>query len=386
MALKDNYLESLRRQVAEVEPHDVAALCAAGAVLIDIRDHDELADGSPLSAQAINRGFLELKIETVAPSADTRILLLCANGTRSLLAADALLRLGYRDVRSIIGGFGRWKQQGLPFATIPQLDNTERKRYVRQLLMPEVGMQGQLRLKQSRVLLIGVGGLGSPAALYLAAAGVGTLCIVDDDLVELSNLHRQIIHCEEMVARPKVDSAAQRLRSLNSSAQVSALRQRIDEHNVDAIVSDYDLVVDGSDNFSTRYLVNDACVKWSRPLVHASVFRFDGQVSVFLPRSGCLKSPCYRCLFPQPPGTDLAPSCADVGVLGVLPGIMGTIQALETIKILLDIGDPLVGRLLCVDGLSGEFQMLDVEPDPHCMCCNQSDVALQPQTRLPKVQ
>lgn len=378
MALKEVYMEELRRRVTEIDPRDVEARCESGGVLVDIRELDELAGGSPSIARTINRGYLELKIESLVPDADTCVMLLCASGTRSLLAADALLRLGYRDVRTVTGGFERWKLHGLPFSVPMQLDSQERQRYSRQLLMPEVGTDGQSRLKASRVLLIGAGGLGSPAALYLAAAGVGTLGIVDHDVVELSNLHRQIIHGEDSVAKPKVVSAADRLRSLNGSVKIVPLQQRLGEHNVEAIIGDYDVVVDGSDNFATRYLVNDACVRLSRPLVHASVFRFEGQASVFRPRGGPRPGPCYRCLFPHPPTADLAPSCAEAGVLGVLPGIMGTIQALETLKLLLNVGDPLVGRLLCVDGYRGEFQMLEVEPDPNCVRCSNPDAPLQP--------
>jgi molybdopterin/thiamine biosynthesis adenylyltransferase/rhodanese-related sulfurtransferase len=377
MALKDAYLEEVRQRVVEIDPRDVEAICKSGGVLIDIRELDELAGGSPSIARAINRSYLELKIESLVPDADTCIVLLCASGTRSLLAADALQRLGYRNVLSVGGGYERWKQQGLAFVIPAQLDSQERKRYSRQLLMPEVGTEGQLKLKAARVLLIGAGGLGSPAALYLTAAGVGTLGIVDDDIVELSNLHRQVIHGEDSVAKPKVVSAADRLRSLNASVKVVPLQLRLDERNVEAIVGDYDVVVDGSDNFATRYLINDVCVKLSRPLVHASVFRFEGQASVFRPSGGHRRGPCYRCLFPHPPTADLAPSCAEAGVLGVLPGIMGTIQALEAIKLLLNLGDPLVGRLLCVDGYSGEFQILEVEPDPDCIRCSNPDAPLQ---------
>lgn len=376
-ALKDAYLEGVRQRVREIPPREADLACGSGCVLVDIREPEELAGGSPAIARAISRSYLELNIESLVPDPDTCVMLLCSSGTRSLLAADALLRLGYRDVRSVAGGFEQWKQQGLPFTIPAQLENQERKRYSRQILMPEVGLEGQLKLKKSRVLIVGVGGLGSPAALYLAAAGVGTLGIIDDDVVELSNLHRQIIHSEDSVSKPKVISATERLRLLNSSIRVVPLQQRLDEHNIEAILADFDVVVDGSDNFATRYLVNDACVKLSRPLVYASVFRCEGQASVFWPRGNIRPGPCYRCLFPQPPSADLAPSCTEAGVLGVLPGIMGTIQALETLKLLLNLGDPLIGRLLYVDGQSGEFQTLEVAANPACIRCNNPDAALR---------
>ena len=296
----------------------------------------------------------------------------CCSGVRSLFAAEELKWLGYSRIQSMAGGFARWKNEGLPFELPRHLDPHARERYARHLSMPEVGDDGQLKLLDSKVLLIGAGGLGSPAALYLAAAGVGKLGIVDHDVVDRSNLQRQILHAETRVGMAKTASARQALEALNPSVQVQGFETRLDSGNVEKIFSDFDLIIDGSDNFPTRYLVNDACVKLGKPNVHGSVYRFEGQVSVFWPRYPKRRGPCYRCLYPEPPPPDMAPSCADAGVLGVLPGVIGLLEAVEAIKLLLDLGDPLVGRLLVYDALKARFTELALERDPGCRYCGEA--------------
>ena len=366
---KDRRLAELRRSVPEVEPRAAHALQASGAALIDVREPDEVAQGSPPGAERLVRGFLELRIEDAVPDKERTLLVLCAGGVRSLFAAEGLQRLGYRDVRSVIGGFNRWKDEGLPVETPRTLSSAERERYSRHLLMPEVGEKGQLRLLASRVLVVGAGGLGSPVAWYLAAAGVGELGIVDHDVVERSNLQRQILHADARVGSSKVESARATLAAFNPAVRVVPHELRLDSSNVERVFAGYDVVVDGSDNFPTRYLVNDACVKLGLPNVHGSVYRFEGQVSVFHPRHPAKRGPCYRCLYPEPPPAELAPSCADAGVLGVLPGVIGLVEAVETVKLLLGIGQPLIGRLLCYDGLAGRFSELELEADPRCRFC-----------------
>jgi len=369
MSRKDERLAAIRSRIAEVSAEQAAELQRAGAVLVDVREPDEVAQGSPPDAEHIVRGFLELRIEDRVPDAGATVVLMCAGGVRSLFAADGLLEMGYTDVRSLQGGFKAWKDAGLPVELPRSLDVSARERYGRHLLMPEVGEAGQLRLLESRVLLVGAGGLGSPAALYLAAAGVGTLGIVDDDVVDRSNLQRQILHRDADVGEPKVESAARTLRALNPDVHVVQYHTRLSSANVEELLDGYDLVLDGSDNFPTRYLVNDACVKLGLPNVHGSIYRFDGQVSVFWPRYPARRGPCYRCIFPAPPPPELAPSCAEAGVLGVLPGIVGSLEAVETIKILLGQGDPLVGRLLVYDALAQRFTELSIKPDPECPLC-----------------
>jgi molybdopterin/thiamine biosynthesis adenylyltransferase/rhodanese-related sulfurtransferase len=307
-------------------------------------------------------------VEAVAaayPEADTEIVLLCAEGIRSLAAAEALRARGYRRVSSLAGGFDRWRGEGRPWEPAAGSDAGRRARYSRHLLLPQVGPAGQERLLASRVLLVGAGGLGSPVALYLAAAGVGTLGIVDPDLVEESNLQRQVLHSEETLGRPKVDSAAEAIGRLNRDVTVVRHPVRLEASNALALMADYDVIVDGADNFPTRYLMNDAGLRLRRPVVHGAVFRFEGQATVFLPYRG----PCYRCLFPEPPPREVAPDCSQAGVLGVLPGIIGSIQAVETLKLLLGIGEPLSGRLLTYDALAQEFLTLRVQRDPACPAC-----------------
>jgi len=371
MKARDRRLQELRTLVREVTPGQALAAQSRGAVLIDIREPDEVAGGSPTGAHRLVRGFLELRIEEAVPDPEQEVLVLCAGGMRSLFAAADLLELGYGNVRSVAGGFGRWKREGLPIEAPRVLSAAERERYGRHLTMPEVGEEGQARLLDSRVLLVGAGGLGCPAALYLAAAGVGTLGVVDDDRVDRSNLQRQILHIDARVGERKVDSAAAALTALNPGVRIEGHPVRLDRENVEAIFTGYDVVVDGSDNFPTRYLVNDACVKLGIPNVHGAIYRFDGQVSVFWPAGTERRGPCYRCLFPQPPPPELAPSCAEAGVLGILPGVIGTLEAVETIKLLLGIGEPLIGRLLLYDALAQSFQELEVERDPTCAWCGE---------------
>jgi molybdopterin/thiamine biosynthesis adenylyltransferase/rhodanese-related sulfurtransferase len=369
MKARDREIARLKEGIAEATPAQTLALQAQGAALIDVREAEEIAQGSPTGALRLGRGFLEARIEDAVPQADRTLVLMCASGTRSLFAAADLRRLGYTRIYSMAGGFSRWKNEGLPFEVPPRMDQHARERYSRHLLMPEVGEAGQQRLLASKALLIGAGGLGSPAALYLAAAGVGTLGVVDHDVVERSNLQRQILHIDSRVGSSKVDSARQSLEALNPSIDVKPIRMRLSGGNVEEILRGYDVVVDGSDNFPTRYLVNDACVKLGVPNVHGSVYRFEGQTTVFWPAYAKRRGPCYRCLYPEPPPADLAPSCAEAGVLGVLPGVIGLLQAVETIKLLLGIGDPLVGRLICYDALRARFSELQLAPDPACRYC-----------------
>ncbi len=369
MSIKERRLQEIRQSIPELEPSEALALQAGGATLIDVRERDEIVQGSPKGALRLGRGFLELRVEEAVPDPDHTVLTMCGGGVRSLFAAEDLKRMGYRDVRSVAGGFSRWKDQGLPFEVPRLLDADARERYSRHLLMPEVGEEGQLKLLDSKVLLIGAGGLGSPAALYLAAAGVGTLGLVDHDIVDRSNLQRQILHTDDRVGIQKVDSARTAILALNPSVNVATYDSHLDSGNVDEIFTGYDVVVDGSDNFPTRYLVNDACVKLRIPNVHGSIYRFEGQVTVFWPAYEKRRGPCYRCLYPEPPPPELAPSCAEAGVLGILPGVIGLLQSVEAIKILLDLGDPLVGRLIWYDALHAEFSQLRAEYNPACRYC-----------------
>lgn len=363
MGIQD-LLRSLRQTVPEATPADLERDRAA-AVVIDVREPDEWETGHVEGALHVPRGFLELRIEALVPARDARILLYCAGGNRSLLAAESLQRLGYGNVASVAGGFKRWKDEGRPFVVPASLSADDRRRYARHLVIPEVGEAGQARLLGSRVLLVGAGGLGSPAALYLAAAGVGTLTIVDDDVVDESNLQRQVLHDTRRLGVPKTESARERLGALNPGIRIEAVRERLTRENVDRLFAGQHVVLDGADNFATRYLVNDACVKHSLPNVHGSVFRFEGQCTVLWPGKG----PCYRCLYPEPPPPELAPNCAEAGVLGVLPGVIGLLEAVEVLKILLGVGEPLVGRLLAYEALSATFVELKVRRDPECPVC-----------------
>ncbi|MEA3276687.1 MAG: molybdopterin-synthase adenylyltransferase MoeB [Pseudomonadota bacterium] len=367
--VSDRRLAELRAQIPEVTPREALTLQRQGAVLVDVREPDEIAAGMPAGALPLGRSYLEVNIEDAVPNTERTLVVLCAVGQRSLFAAEGLRRLGYSDVRNLAGGFNRWKNEGIPFEIPRTLDADARERYSRHLLMPEVGESGQLRLLDGKVLLIGAGGLGSPAALYLAAAGIGTLGIVDHDRVDRSNLQRQILHADARVGESKVASATEAIQALNPSVKVMGHEARLESANVEEILSSYEVVVDGSDNFATRYLINDACVKLGIPNVHGSVYRFEGQVSVFWPAYEKRPTPCYRCLYPQPPPPELAPSCAEAGVLGILPGVIGLLEAVETIKILLGVGDLLVGRLLYYDALRAEFRELQLDRNPECPYC-----------------
>jgi molybdopterin/thiamine biosynthesis adenylyltransferase/rhodanese-related sulfurtransferase len=352
-----------------VSPADANAEVEAGkAVLVDVREADELDRGRIPDSVHVPRGFLELKIEATIPDKSSALILTCGGGRRGPLAASALHEMGYTNVRVLDGGYGAWKEAGLKVEVPFVLSDEDRARYARHLNIPEVGPEGQAKLLQAKVLLIGAGGLGCPTALYSAAAGVGTLGILDFDVVDESNLQRQVLHNTETVGMPKVESAKQALQKLNPGVNIVTHNTRIDSTNVEEIFSQYDIVVDGTDNFPTRYLINDCCVKLGLPNVHGSVYRFEGQVTVFAPSLG---GPCYRCLYPEPPPPELAPSCAEAGVLGVLPGIIGCLQAMETIKVILGAGDALVGQLLCYDGLRNNFEIRQLFKDPDCAYCGE---------------
>jgi sulfur-carrier protein adenylyltransferase/sulfurtransferase len=358
-------LEQKRATVREVDARRSAQLHEQGAVLVDIREQDEVDQGIIPGAIHIPRGFLEMRIEEAVRDHNTPVVVYCAGGVRSIFGAESLTQLGYRDVASMSGGFSGWKASGLPWRVPQSLSPDQRRRYSRHLLIPEVGEEGQRKLLDANVLLVGAGGLGSPAALYLAAAGVGTLGIVDADIVDDSNLQRQVVHTTDRVGIPKVESARIAIEALNPDVRVVKHETRLDQSNVLDIFSGYDVILDGTDNFATRYLINDACVLLGKPNVHGSIFRFEGQATTFIPHDG----PCYRCLFPTPPPPELAPSCAEAGVLGLLPGTIGIIQATETAKLILGIGEPLVGRLLTYDALEMEFRELRLSRDPGCPMC-----------------
>jgi molybdopterin/thiamine biosynthesis adenylyltransferase/rhodanese-related sulfurtransferase len=360
-------LRNTRSRIAEVPPGEAAKLLQKpGAVALDVREADEFEQGALRGAVHIARGLLELQVAGRIPEASVPVVVYCASGVRSAFAAGTLAQLGYTDVVSMTGGFNRWKDEGLPWAVPGILSADQRNRYHRHLLLPEVGVEGQLKLLGSRVLVLGAGGLGSPATLYLAAGGVGTIGIVDMDVVDASNLQRQVLHNLDRVGERKVDSARKTIANLNPDVKVTTYDVRLGADNVIEILSGYDLVVDGTDNFPTRYLVNDASLKLGVPVVHGSIFRFEGQASVYMPHQG----PCYRCQVPEPPPADLAPSCAEAGVIGVLPGIIGSIEAVEAIKVLLGVGEPLVGRLLVYDALEGTFRTFKLNRDPACPACS----------------
>jgi molybdopterin/thiamine biosynthesis adenylyltransferase/rhodanese-related sulfurtransferase len=337
-----------------------------GALLIDVREDEERAGGMPAGALGVPLGEILERIGAIAPQLDRPLLLSCAHGQRSLRAAAALQELGYARLASVEGGFARWSAEGLPVES-GLFDADVAERYSRHLLLPEVGAAGQQRLLESRVVLIGAGGLGSPAGLYLAAAGVGTLTLIDNDVVEKSNLQRQVLHTDARVGQPKTESARIALNALNPAVRVETVAQRLQAANVEDLIRDHDVVIDGADNFPTRYLLDAACRRLRIPLVYGAVHRFTGQVSVFDARRE--DSPCYRCLFPAPPAAADAPNCAEAGVLGVLPGIVGLLQTNEAIKLLLGIGEPLVGRLLCFDALAAMFRELRLPRDPQCPGC-----------------
>jgi molybdopterin/thiamine biosynthesis adenylyltransferase/rhodanese-related sulfurtransferase len=360
MATFRDLLAAAKAEIDEIDTETAATRIADGAVVLDVREPDEYEEGAIPGAVHIPRGHLESQVEGRLTDKDAPIVAYCAGGVRSAFAARTLGELGYGNVESMAGGFGRWKDEGRPWKQPATLTPEQNNRYKRHLLLPEVGVAGQTKLLESKVLMLGAGGLGSPAALYLAAAGVGTIGVVDMDEVDASNLQRQILHNVDRVGERKVDSAKKTLTMLNPDVNVVTYDTRLDASNIIDILSDYDIVVDGADNFPSRYLLNDASVKLGIPVVHGSIFRFEGMVSVFDPRNG----PTYRDMVPEPPPAELAPSCAEAGVLGVLPGIVGSIQALETIKVLLGLGDPLVGRILTVDTTEMEFRVFNLQADP----------------------
>jgi sulfur-carrier protein adenylyltransferase/sulfurtransferase len=362
-------LQQIKSEIEEIDASHARELIDEGSAVVDVRERDEWDEGHLPGAVHVPRGHLESRIERAEPDKERTVILYCSSGNRSAFAAKALEELGYERAVSLAGGFTDWKRNGFPVEIPEALDEPKRRRYSRHLLIPEVGEEGQLRLLQSRVLLIGAGGLGSPASLYLAAAGVGTLGIVDDDAVDETNLQRQIVHSTERLGDSKAESAKRTIEALNPDVTVKVFQERLTAENVDRILGEgWDVIVDGADNFPTRYLLNDASV-WHRiPVVHGSIFRFEGQTTVFKPFEG----PCYRCLFPQPPPPELAPSCAEGGVLGVLPGVIGSLQANEALKIALGIGEPLIGRLLMFDALDSTFTEIKLRRDPDCPVCGEN--------------
>jgi sulfur-carrier protein adenylyltransferase/sulfurtransferase len=383
MASGTELIRQVKERIKEVDPREVrdrlagspdsASANGAGAgerpVVVDVREQHEFEEGHIPGALHVPRGHLESRIEGAAPDRSKPVVLYCASGNRSALAADTLERLlGYENVESMTGGITLWKDRGYDVEVPRALTPEQRSRYSRHLLLPEIGLEGQVKLLESKVLLLGAGGLGSPVALYLAAAGVGRLGIVDDDVVDVSNLQRQVIHTGSRVGEPKVDSAEAAIRDLNPDVEVRKHNTRLDASNIMEIIEGYDVIVDGVDNFPTRYLLNDATVRLQIPVVSASILGFDGQLAVFQPYEG----PCYRCLYPTPPPAELAPSCGANGVLGVLPGTMGLLQATEVIKLITGAGDPLVGRLLLYDALAASFTELKVRRDPECPICSRA--------------
>lgn len=359
-------LSSTKKQIREVPIDDVKRMIDQRTPfkLIDVRESDEYAGGRLPGAISVPRGYLELRIEEKAKR-DEPLILYCAGGTRSALAAKTLQEMGYQNVASMIGGFNRWSDAAYPVDKPFVLSAEQKERYRRHLIIPEVGEEGQAKLLKSKVLLMGAGGLGSPAALYLAAAGVGTLGIIDMDVVDLSNLQRQILHTKDRAGQPKTESARVAIEALNPDVKVVPFQERLTSQNVRQILEGFDLVIDGGDNFPTRYLLNDVCVVLGKPNIHGSIYRFEGQVTTFVPKSG----PCYRCLYPAPPPPEFAPSCAEAGVLGVLPGIVGCLQANEALKLILGVGEPLIGRLLTFDALTTRFSELKLRRDPQCPVC-----------------
>jgi molybdopterin/thiamine biosynthesis adenylyltransferase/rhodanese-related sulfurtransferase len=368
-------IRQIRSRVEEVDPSEVRAALNGngngnghGVVLLDVRESEEWDAGHIPGAKHVPRGYLESRVEgAIGADRGQRVVVYCASGQRSALAADTLKELmGYEDVASMNGGITLWKDRGYDVEIPTTLSREQRERYSRHLLVPEIGLEGQTKLLNSKVLLLGAGGLGAPSALYLAAAGVGTLGVVDDDAVDLSNLQRQVIHTVEGIGTPKVDSAERAIKAINPDVNVVKYKTRLDASNIMEIIDGYDVVVDGVDNFPTRYLLNDASVRLGIPVVSASILGFDGQLSVFKPHDG----PCYRCLYPVPPPAELAPSCGANGVLGVLPGTMGLLQATEVVKLVTGAGEPLVGRLLLYEALGATFTELKVRRDPECPICS----------------
>lgn len=359
-----------RDSVPEVTIDEVQAQMENGArpTLLDVREREEYREGHLEGSVPLPRGFLEMRIEEAVPDKSAPIVAYCAGGVRSLIAARTLKEMGYENVTSMSGGYTAWKNAGYKWVADRQFTPEQITRYARHFTLPEVGEAGQAKLLDAKVLCVGAGGLGSPVALYLAAAGVGTIGIADHDTVDMSNLQRQILHTNDRVGMPKVESAQLTLNALNPDVNVVQFKERLSSENVMRIIDDFDIVVNGCDNFPTRYLINDACIMAKKTLVDGSIFQFEGQVTVVDPTEG----PCYRCLFPEPPPPGMAPSCAEAGVLGVLPGLVGCVQALEVIKIILGAGNPLVGRMMHFDTLSSEIRVLKLRKDPNCLVCSEN--------------
>ena len=361
MATFRDLLSAAKAEITEIDTATAEDQIAAGAVVLDVREPDEYDQGAIPEAIHLPRGHLESQVEGKLLDKNAKVVVYCAGGVRSAFAAKTMQDLGYTDVSSVVGGFGKWKDEGRAWKTPVVLTPDQRNRYQRHLLLPEVGVAGQVKLLDSKVLMLGAGGLGSPSALYLAAAGVGTIGIVDMDEVDASNLQRQILHNLDRIRDRKVDSAKKTLTLLNPDVNIVTYDTRLDASNIMDIIAGYDVIVDGADNFPSRYLLNDASVKLGIPVVHGSIFRFEGMVSVFHPLVG----PTYRDMVPEPPPAELAPSCAEAGVLGVLPGIVGSIQALEVIKVLLGLGEPLIGRILSIDTTDMSFRTFNLRKDPN---------------------
>lgn len=355
-----------KQQIEEIEPFEAAQEIEGGdVVLVDTREPHEYQESHLEGGKLVPPGLLGDEIEAAAPDKSARTIVYCRSGNRSYMAAEQLEALGYEDVASMAGGILAWQEQGLPVVAAAGMTPEQRDRYSRHTLLPEVGVDGQLKMLNAKVLLVGAGGLGAPTALYLAAAGIGTIGLVDDDDVDASNLQRQVIHNTERIGTPKTESARLTIEALNPDVEAVEHRTRLDASNIVELLSGYDVIVDGADNFPTRYLLNDASVRLRKPVVSASILSFDGQISTFVPFEG----PCYRCLYPTPPPAELAPSCSANGVLGVMAGTMGTLQANEVIKLVLGVGEPLVGRLLLYEALSTRFTELKVRRDPGCPIC-----------------
>lgn len=367
-----------KQQVEEIEPFEAAQeIEGGGVVLIDTREPHEFQEARIEGGKLVPPGLLADEIATAAPDRSARTILYCRSGNRSYKAAEKMGALGYTDVASMAGGILLWQEQGLPVVATEGMSAEQRDRYSRHTLLPEVGVEGQLKMLNAKVLLLGAGGLGAPTALYLAAAGIGTIGLVDDDVVDASNLQRQVIHNTERIGVPKTESARLTIEALNPDVKVIEHRMRLDAENILGIIEDYDVIVDGADNFPTRYLLNDASVRLRKPVVSASILSFDGQISTFVPFEG----PCYRCLYPTPPPAELAPSCSANGVLGVMAGTMGTLQANEVLKLVIGIGEPLVGRLLLYEALGTRFTELKVRRDPECPICG-PDAAEIPESEM----
>ena len=371
-----NYLKDIKAQIRETDVEAVREAVAArrgqsgdgngaGPILIDVREKDEWTEGFIPGARWIPRGFLELRVEDQVPERSSEIILYCAGGTRSALAARSLAELGYTNVKSLAGGFTAWKRAGNAYDKPFIMTEDQSQRYARHTMLPEIGEAGQVKLLKSKVLCLGAGALGSSAGIYLAAAGIGTLGFVDDDVVDTSNLQRQILHATDRIGMPKVESARKTIAGLNPDVKVVPHMTRLSAENVLDIIKDYDVIVDGADNFPSRYLLNDAALKLGKPVIHASIYRFEGQVTSFVPGHG----PCYRCLYPSPPPPDMAPSCQEAGVLGVLPGVVGVLQATEVIKLVVGVGKTLAGRLLTFDALATKFREMKLRQDPSCPTC-----------------